>query len=137
MKYLLILLSCILFSSCIVSKIKKESISSNQTDVILYSTSWCFWCKKAKEFLLDNNIDYTEKNLESPKSYKELIDYAKSVKYKGNLNVVPLFIVNGKIILGFKPLEILNNLKRKKGIIKTYSKNKEFNGLKGSSIFKK
>ena len=73
MKYLLILLSCILFSSCIVSKIKKESISSNQTDVILYSTSWCFWCKKAKEFLLDNNIDYTEKNLESPKSYKELI----------------------------------------------------------------
>jgi mycoredoxin len=134
---ILILTASILFS-CNKNHLKKDTeISSKDDTVIMYSTSWCYWCKKAKEFLTDNNIQYIEKDLESTKSYKELIEYATSIKYKGNLNVVPLFIVRGKIILGFQPLEILNTLERKEGTIKTYSRNKRFDELKGSNIFKK
>ena len=141
MKYfiitVLILASSILFA-CSKKQIQKPTDNFYKQDtVIMYSASWCFWCKRAKEFLVDNKIDYIEKDLESPKSYKELVQHAKSIGYKGDLNVVPLFIVRGKIILGFQPLEILNSLERKKGIMKTYSTSERINKLRGSSIFNK
>jgi glutaredoxin len=141
-KYILILITLsTLLISCISNnkQIKREEIKptiSTGDVVIIYSASWCHWCKVAKQFLEDNKIEYIEKDLEDSQHWKELKIFAKSISYKGNLNVVPLFIVKNKIIIGYQPLEILTILGRKKGVMKTYSKNKLENGLRGSIFVK-
>tara|TARA_R110002110_G_scaffold26039_2_gene96182 strand:+ start:1156 stop:1581 length:426 start_codon:yes stop_codon:yes gene_type:complete len=141
MKYILILIVLsALLASCINSKqIKREEIKptiSTGDVVIIYSTSWCYWCKVAKQFLEDNKIEYIERDLEDSQHWKELKLFAKSINYKGNLSVVPLFIVKNKIVIGYQPLEILTILERKEGTMKTYSKNKLENGLRGSIFVK-
>ena len=142
MKYILVLITLsTLLISCISNnkQIKKEEIKptiSTNTSVIIYSTSWCYWCKVAKQFLTDNKIEYIEKDLEDATHWKELKIFAKSINYKGNLNVVPLFIIKNKIVSGYQPLEILTILERKEGTMKTYSKNKLENGLRGSIFVK-
>lgn len=43
--------------------------------IVLYSTSWCSACKKAKKFLSRNNIDFTEKDIE--KSHQAKQEFAR------------------------------------------------------------
>jgi len=144
MKTIIILISLsILLIACGINKqtVKENAVpvSLSKDIVVIYSTSWCYWCKIAKQFLVDNNIEYVEKDLENEKHHEELKEIAKSIGYKGNLNVVPLFVVKNTIIPGYQPLEILNLLGRKKGTMKifgtpnTYDK---INSFKGSNIFK-
>ena len=123
--------------SCATTEIKKEieSASLNDDVVVLYSTSWCSWCDKSREFLKDNEIHYIEKDFENDNDYKQLIKYAKSIGYKGRLNGVPLFIVKGKIIVGFQPLEIIYILEKKSGIIRTFTKKEKEEHFKGSEVF--
>lgn len=65
--------------------------------VTVYSTSWCGFCKMAKQYLDGKNIAYEEKNIEEDTiAYKELMD-----KMDGNFRGVPVLDVNGEIILGF------------------------------------
>jgi len=75
--------------------------------VIMYSTSWCTFCKVAKHFLDELGISYIEKNMNNPEQYQELLDLAKKIGYKGELNAVPLFIIKNTIIVGFNKKEIL------------------------------
>lgn len=135
MKYILFLLSMSILLSCASNSVIKEEISLNDDVVILYSASWCYWCEKSKEFLKDNKIHYIEKDLENPKDFKELENYAKSINYKGNINAVPLFIVKGKILIGFQPIEIIYLLEKKSGIIRTYTKKEKEEQFKGSEVF--
>ena len=138
MKYLLILLSCVFFLSCIscaTPELKKEEVSSNDDVVILYSTSWCYWCDKSREFLKDNEIHYIEKDFENSKDYEQLVKYAKSINYKGRLGSVPLFIIKGKIVVGFQPLKIIYLLEKQAGVIRTFSKEEKEESFKGSRIF--
>ena len=86
------------------SRIVKQEIQP----VIIYSTSWCGYCTKAKTFMKENNIKFIEKSPKNPKDIKELIDLAKKIGVDTNLlNVVPIFIIKNKIIIGFNPKEIL------------------------------
>ena len=86
------------------SRIVKQEVQP----VIIYSTSWCGYCTKAKTFMKKNNIEFVEKSPENPKDIKELIDLAKKIGVDTNLlNVVPIFIIKNKIIIGFNPKEIL------------------------------
>ncbi len=76
--------------------------------VVIYSTSWCGYCTKAKAFMKENNIKFIEKHPKNPKDFKELVDLAKKIGVDTNLlNVVPIFIIRNKIIIGFNPKEIL------------------------------
>lgn len=64
---------------------------------IIYSTSWCGYCKMAKQYLAQKNVVYTEKNVEEdPVAYQEL-----EKKMGGNFRGVPVLDINGTIILGF------------------------------------
>ena len=63
--------------------------------VILYSTSWCPWCKKTREFLKSKKIKFTEKNVEKNKKYAD--ELIKKSKQMG----VPVIDIDGKIIVGF------------------------------------
>lgn len=62
--------------------------------VEIYTSDTCVQCKKAKEFLKNNNIEFVEYNISSNQEYKrELIK-------KGYLSV-PVIVVDGQDILGF------------------------------------
>ncbi|MFJ2283918.1 glutaredoxin family protein [Pseudomonas sp. NPDC087803] len=72
--------------------------------VVLYSTDWCGYCKQTKRFLDSKGIAFQEfdieKDAEARKAYEAL----------GGRGI-PLIDVNGTLIRGFDPDEILAALK--------------------------
>ncbi len=70
---------------------------SDTNESIIYSTSWCGYCKMAKSYLESKNVPFTEKNIEEDKAaYDELMG-----KINGNFMGVPVIDLKGEIILGF------------------------------------
>jgi len=82
--------------------------------VIIYATSWCYWCSVAKKFMAKQNIKFSEKNYENPKERERLNQFAKEVGYTGRLNSVPIFIVNKTVIVGYNPEQLLCEIGRRK-----------------------
>ncbi len=68
--------------------------------VILYSTSWCSSCVETRKFLEANDIAYYEYDIE--KSQEGRSQY----KVLGG-RVVPLLLINRKVIVGYRPDDIL------------------------------
>ncbi|WP_332762803.1 glutaredoxin family protein [Pseudomonas koreensis] len=75
-----------------------------QANVVLYATDWCGYCKQTKRFLDSKGISFKEfdieKDAEARKAYEAL----------GGRGI-PLIDVNGTLIRGFDPDEILAALK--------------------------
>ncbi|CAI8972691.1 glutaredoxin family protein [Pseudomonas sp. IT-P260] len=75
-----------------------------QARVMLYATDWCGYCKQTKRFLDSKGIAFREfdieKDAEARKAYEAL----------GGRGI-PLIDVNGTLIRGFDPDEILAALK--------------------------
>lgn len=71
--------------------------SSNGTapSVVLYSTSWCGYCKKIRKLFADNNIAYKEYDIEESAKAKREYD-------KLNGKGVPLTTIDGTLVRGFK-----------------------------------
>lgn len=65
-----------------------------QAGVILYSTSWCGYCKKARSFMNQENISFDEYDIEKSATAKRAYEQAGG---KG----VPLLIRGEKSIQGF------------------------------------
>ena len=66
-------------------------------DVILYITSWCPYCKMAKEFFKSRNIYFTEYDIEKDR------DAAERKKRLDSKSGVPFAIINGQQIHGYSP----------------------------------
>lgn len=65
-----------------------------QKQVTIYTTPTCPFCKKAKEFLKSNSIDYTEIDISrDEKTFDEMIE-------KSGTTAVPVFDIEGTIING-------------------------------------
>lgn len=76
----------------------------HQQPVVIYSTTWCKYCDKAKEFMQAQGIEYFEYNIEeSPKGYDQYRDL--------NGRGTPLLLVKGQVIRGFDPQGILTALR--------------------------
>lgn len=74
--------------------------ASSSHDVIVYSTSWCGYCKKAKAFLRNKNVAFTEKDIEADSSANEEMRrkcYAKGIRPGG----VPIIDIDGTLIAGY------------------------------------
>lgn len=68
--------------------------------VTVYSTPTCPYCVKAKDYLKDKGVDYTDVNVaEDMDMQKEMVD-------KSGQMGVPVLDVNGTIIIGFNPKAI-------------------------------
>lgn len=61
-------------------------------DVIIYTTPVCTYCKKAKEFMSDRGIKYTEINA---------LDNRDLIKEKTGRLIVPVFVIDGEWISGY------------------------------------
>lgn len=105
--FLIILVVSVAGFSCASSKYKLKPISFNSDTVIMYSASWCGACKKAKRFLNDNYISYVELDYENEKEFNRLLAYAHKIDYRGVFESVPVFVVRGKILIGYDPETIL------------------------------
>lgn len=65
--------------------------------VIIYSTTWCGYCKMLKSYLASKGVTYIEKDIEIDEdAHKELME-----KINGNYVGVPVTDINGEMILGF------------------------------------
>lgn len=73
--------------------------------VKIYSTSTCYFCMKAKEFLKQNKIPFEEVDVnENSKAAVEMIQ-------KSGQSGVPVLEINGEIIIGFDIPQIKKALK--------------------------
>ena len=75
--------------------------------IIVYGTSSCPWCHKAREFFTANKVKFSDINVnDNEKAKKDMI------KKSGQLGV-PVIDINGKIIVGFDEPMIRKLLKLK------------------------
>ena len=76
--------------------------------VTIYSTPTCVYCKMAKEFFRNNNVQYEEHNVaEDDRAREEMVN-------KSHQLGVPVIDVDGEIIVGFNKQELSRLLGAKK-----------------------
>lgn len=74
------------------------------TNVKIYTTPSCVYCKMTKEFFKKNNIQYDEFNVaEDAKAREEMV-------FKSHQMGVPVIDVNGEIVVGFDRAHLANLL---------------------------
>jgi len=64
-------------------------------NVTIYTTPSCVYCKMAKAYFGENNVEFTEKNVMTDLQAQE-----EMIKKSGQLGV-PVIDVDGQIIIGF------------------------------------
>jgi glutaredoxin len=88
-----------------------EQAMPSQPQIILYSTSWCGVCKKAKKFLKERGLAFieldVEKNEEAARELK-----VKSERANIPLGSVPVIDVGGTLMRGFDPERLMSMLGR-------------------------
>lgn len=77
--------------------------------VIIYSTTWCAFCKTEEQYLQKLGVEYVKKDIEEDKAaYEELM-----AKNSGNYQGVPVTDIAGELVLGFDRRKIDEVLKAK------------------------
>ncbi|MBS3080230.1 glutaredoxin family protein [Candidatus Pacearchaeota archaeon] len=75
--------------------------------IIIYGTDSCPWCHKAREFMKEHKVKFTDKNVgEDRKVAEEMIK-------KSGQQGVPVIDVDGEIIVGFDEDRLRSLLKIK------------------------
>ncbi|MBN2381954.1 glutaredoxin family protein [bacterium] len=72
--------------------------------VELYSTTWCIYCRKARQFFKDNNVNFVEYDIE--KSSEGQTKY-RQLRGQG----VPLIVVGTEVVHGFNEARLRELLK--------------------------
>lgn len=79
-----------------------------KSPVIIYSTTWCAFCKTEKQYLDSKGVPVEMKDVEADEAaYDELMG-----KIGGNFQGVPVTDIGGEIILGFDRPKIDAALKK-------------------------
>ncbi len=87
---------------------------TNNSKVIVYSTSWCAFCNTEKQWLDKLGVEYEAKDIEADKAaHDELME-----KIGGNFQGVPVTDIAGEVILGFDRPKLESAL-REKEILKS------------------
>ena len=71
---------------------------ASKPKVIIYSTSTCPWCERAKEFFAEHKVQYAEKDVADDEAAAN-----EMIQKSGQMNV-PVIDIDGKIIVGFDKL---------------------------------
>lgn len=80
--------------------------------IIIYSTTWCAFCKTEKQYLEKLGVSFIEKNIEDDASaHDELMG-----KIGGNFRGVPVTDIDGDLVLGFDRQKI-DGLLKEKGLV--------------------
>ncbi len=68
--------------------------------VTVYSTPTCPWCKKAKEWLTEKGVDFSDVDVSAD------ADKAKEMQKKSGSMSVPVIDINGTVIVGYNEREM-------------------------------
>mgnify|MGYP003120012284 FL=1 len=123
--FLMVVLAFLVISACMTTEWKPTTFYhqdnlqattpvKGEHMVVLFSTSWCYWCNVAKKWMQKHSVTYVDLDLSKYENKKKLKAYAKSIGYEGRLNSVPIFAINNKIYIGYNPEQILDAIGRKK-----------------------
>ena len=86
-----------------------KSQATDDAKVIIYSTTWCAFCKTEKQYLDKLGVAFVEKDVEEDKeAYEELM-----AKNGGAFQGVPVTDIAGDLVLGFDRRKIDDLLKQK------------------------
>lgn len=71
--------------------------TTDTAKIIIYSTTWCAFCKTEEQYLTKKGIAYIKKDVEEDKeAYEELMQ-----KNGGAFQGVPVTDIAGSLVLGF------------------------------------
>lgn len=83
--------------------------TNDDAKVIIYSTTWCAFCKTEEQYLDRLGVSYVKKDIEEDKeAYDELMQ-----KNGGEFQGVPVTDIAGSLVLGFDRRRIDEVLKEK------------------------
>lgn len=86
-----------------------KQTNDDGSKVIIYSTTWCAFCKTEKQYLERLGVGFVEKDIEADKeAYEELMQ-----KNGGAFQGVPVTDIAGSLVLGFDRRKIDEILKEK------------------------
>ena len=74
--------------------------------IVLYCTSWCPDCRRARNWLKANNLDYVEVDIDTNPAASELVK-----KWNNGKRVMPTFDIGGVIIPNFDEPKLADALK--------------------------
>ena len=77
-------------------------------DVILYQTSWCPYCNKARAFLKDMGVSLVEYDIEKDAQKRE------EMMAKSGSRGVPVVDIEGIIVRGYSPDAMTDAIERKR-----------------------
>lgn len=81
--------------------------------VKLYALSTCPWCKKTKKLLNENEVQYDFVDVDlAPDDQQETIRL--EIRQLGVDASFPIMVVNGEVIVGYNPDEILRAVEHEK-----------------------
>jgi glutaredoxin-like YruB-family protein len=74
--------------------------TSGNHEVVIYTTSWCGWCKKTRAWLDTKGIDYENRDVEVNAAWaEEMHDLTGS-------GGVPVIVIDGEVIKGFNQAQM-------------------------------
>jgi glutaredoxin-like YruB-family protein len=86
-----------------------QNSTPTEAKVIIYSTTWCAFCKTEEQYLQKLGVDYVKKDVEEDKAaYEELMS-----KNGGAFQGVPVTDIAGELVLGFDRMKIDTLLREK------------------------
>ncbi|MGR8946559.1 MAG: glutaredoxin family protein [Gammaproteobacteria bacterium] len=77
--------------------------TGSQPDVIMLSAEWCPYCRRARRFFVEENINYCEHDIENSEAGRDL--YAQS-----EIKVIPIITIKKEVLVGFSRAQILQTL---------------------------
>ena len=73
------------------------AVRNTSHEVVVYTTSWCGWCRKTVAFLTKQGVDFENRDIEADEMWRdELIE-------KTGGTSIPVVEINGQIIRGYDP----------------------------------
>lgn len=92
-----------------VLRMKPETLATMQQfapgKVVMFATSWCPYCAKARELFARQGVRYTELNIEAD---SRAADFQKDTF---GSNGVPLIVTGNRVLMGWDEGELLKGLK--------------------------
>ena len=89
---------------------RAEKRSYGSIDVIMYMTSWCGYCRKARDYIHSLGVNLIEYNIEKDASKRE-----EMLRKSGGSKGVPVIDVEGIIIRGYSPEAIKAAVEKRRG----------------------
>jgi glutaredoxin len=89
----------------------REKRSYGNINVVMYMTSRCPYCAKARDYIQSLNVSLTEYDVEKDKSKRE-----EMLRKSGGSRGVPLIDVEGIIIKGYSPGAIKEAVERRRNL---------------------